>query len=159
MSLLELLKLLKRNIVWVLIAPLPCLAFGGTTLYAKHNPQWSASAAVAVSNGNLNAVTGIASGIAQEMTTDNTTVKATSNSGNASVIITAKGASAQSCINAANATANSAAGTAEEQEAAKSTKVTHASIAKSEAPSAKKISLMGFLGGRTVNCLMRDHCY
>lgn len=149
MSLLELLKLLKKNIVWVLIVPFLCfgLAFGGTTLYAKYNPQWSASATVVVSNGSLNAVTGIASGIAQEKTTNNVAVEATSNSGSASVIITAKGTSAQSCINTANATANSAASTAEKQEAAKSTKVAHASSAKDEAPSAKKFGLMGLFGG------------
>ena len=149
MSLLELLKLLKKNLTWVIAVPILCfaLAFGGTALYAKYNPQWSASATVVVSNGSLNAVAGIASGIAQEKTTSNVTVKATSSSGNASVTITAKGSSAQACINAANATANNAASTAEEQEAAKSTKVAHASFAKNEAPSAKKNSLMGFLGG------------
>ena len=149
MSLLELLKLLKKNLTWVIAVPILCfaLAFGGTALYAKYNPQWSASATVVVSNGSLNAVAGIASGIAQEKTTSNVTVKATSSSGNASVIITAKGSSAQTCINAANATANNTASTAEEQEAAKSTKVTHASSAKNEGPSAKKFGLMGLLGG------------
>lgn len=149
MSLLELLKLLKKNLTWIIAVPILCfaLAFGGTALYAKYNPQWSASATVVVSNGSLNAVTGIASGIAQEKTTGNVTVKAASSSGNASITITAKGSNAQACINAANAAANNAASTAEEQGAAKSTKVTHASSAKNEAPSAKKFGLIGLLGG------------
>lgn len=149
MSLLELLKLLKKNFTWVIAVPILCfaLAFGGTALYAKYNPQWSASATVVVSNGSLNAVTGIASGIAQEKTTGNVTVKAASSSGNASITITAKGSNAQACINAANAAANNAASTAEEQEAAKSTKVTHTSSAKNEAPNAKKFGLIGLLGG------------
>ena len=149
MSLLELLKLLKKNFTWVIAVPILCfaLAFGGTALYAKYNPQWSASATVVVSNGSLNAVTGIASSIAQEKTTNNVTIKAIPNSSSASIIITAKGTDAQACINAANATANYAAGTAEEQEATKSTKVTHASAAKNEAPSAKEFGLIGLLGG------------
>lgn len=149
MPLLESLKLLKKNLTWVIAVPILCfvLAFGGTALYAKYNPQWSASATVVVPNGSLNAVTGIASGIAQEKTAGNVTVEATSSSGNASVTITAKGPNAQTCINAANAAANNTASTAEEQEAAKSTKVAHASSAKNDAPSAKKFGLMGFLGG------------
>lgn len=145
MTLMDLLKLLKRNWKLVVALPVACTLVCAAVLIVMPK-TYSATASVSVS-GEPGGIGGIAEGLAKEKSAGNLEVTAKANTTNKTVAITAEDRNAQSCVN----TVNEVAGNLKTQAATLypnvQVQVSNASAAADVSPSLVKYSAVAFLAG------------
>lgn len=145
MTLMDLLKLLKRNWKMVVALPVACMLVCAVVLVVMPK-TYSATANVSVS-GEPGGIGGVAEGLAKEKSSGKLEVTAKANTTNKTVAITAEDVNGQSCVN----TVNEVAGNLKTQAATLypnvQVQVANASAAVDVSPSLVKYSAVAFLAG------------